>query len=302
MFSIEDETNCKYVCSRGILKSCTFRNSLPCSSVYLVMKKDYDDFRYLKHGDTIYICSSAIYDFVHNVLPTIKKHFILVSGDSDMPIPNGALNMDSFNLLMNNRYLIVWFSQNLVMSPTTNQKLQYLPIGLDYHTMSERDMWWGPRTTPIMQEKILLSAASKAPHLRARKPIAYTTFHFELGRGGRAQAYEQIPSELVYYEPDRVKRIESWKRQTEYAFVVSPPGEGLDCHRTWEAICLGCIPIMISTPLDDMFEGLPVLIVQSWRDVTRELLDKTILEYSEKEFCIEKITLKYWIDKINSYR
>ena len=219
-----------------------------------------------------------------------------------MPIPNGALNQDSFNLLMNNRYLIVWFSQNLVMSPVTNPKLQYLPIGLDYHTMSERDMWWGPRATPIMQEKILLSAASKTLPLQSRKPIAYTTFHFALGRGGRTQAYDQIPSELVYYEPDRVKRIESWKRQTEYAFVVSPPGEGLDCHRTWEAICLGCIPIMISTPLDDMFEGLPVLIVQSWRDITRELLDKTILEYSEKEFCIEKLTLKYWIDKINSYR
>jgi len=298
----EDETNCKYVCSRGILKSCVFRSSIPCSSVHLVLKSDYTDFCHLNHGDTIYICSSAINDFVHNILPTIKKRFILVSGDSDMPIPNGALNVDDFNLLINNRYLIVWFSQNLVMSPKLNPKLHYLPIGLDYHTMSCQDMRWGPRTSPLMQEKILLSAANKALPLQSRKPIAYTTFHFFLERGGRRKAYEQIPRELVYYEPEPVQRIVSWKRQTEYAFVVSPPGEGLDCHRTWEAICLGCIPIMISTPLDDMFEGLPVLIVESWRDITRELLDKTILEYSEKEFCKEKLTLKYWIDKINSYR
>jgi hypothetical protein len=266
------------------------------------LTRDYNDFSHLQNGDSIYICSSAINDFVHNILPNIKTRFILVSGDSDTPIPDGALNEQEFKTLIDNKYLIVWFSQNLVRSPNTTPKLQYLPIGLDYHTMSERDMWWGPRTSPLMQERILLSAADKAPPLLSRKPIAYTTFHFVLERGGRRQAYEQIPRELVYYEPDRIKRIESWKRQTEYAFVVSPPGEGLDCHRTWEAICLGCIPIMISTPLDDMFDGLPVLIVKSWTDVTRELLDKTIQDYSTREFHREKLTLKYWMDKIHSYK
>jgi len=299
---LEDETRCNYVCSRGILKNCIFRSYIPCSSVHLVLTRDYNDFSHLQNGDSIYICSSAINDFVHNILPNIKTRFILVSGDSDTPIPDGALNEQEFKTLIDNKYLIVWFSQNLVRSPNTTPKLQYLPIGLDYHTMSERDMWWGPRTSPLMQERILLSAADKAPPLLSRKPIAYTTFHFVLERGGRRQAYEQIPRELVYYEPDRIKRIESWKRQTEYAFVVSPPGEGLDCHRTWEAICLGCIPIMISTPLDDMFDGLPVLIVKSWTDVTRELLDKTIQDYSTREFHREKLTLKYWMDKIHSYK
>jgi hypothetical protein len=82
--------------------------------------------------------------------------------------------------------------------------------------------------------------------------------------------------------------------------VVSPPGEGLDCHRTWEALCLGCIPILISTPLDDMFEGLPVLIVKSWSDVTRELLDRTVSEYSKKEWCLDKLYLNYWLEQISN--
>ena len=133
-------------------------------------------------------------------------------------------------------------------------------------------------------------------------PIVYTHFHFAWHRVRRQTAYDQIPKDLVYYEPKNVIRLASWKKQIEYAFVVSPPGEGLDCHRTWEALCLGCIPIMISTPLDDMFEGLPVLIVKSWTDVTRELLDKTIFDYSRKEFCMEKLKMQFWMDKINSYR
>jgi len=302
MYMLEEEPHCKYVSSRGILKSCDFRSCIPCSSVHIVLTADYNDFSHLKHGDTIYICSSAVNDFVHNVLPNIKKRFILVTGDSDADIPNEVLVEQDFKQLIENKYLIVWFSQNLVMSPHHIPKLQYLPIGLDYHTMSSREMEWGARASPLTQEKILLSAISKAPPLLSRKPIAYTTFHFAIHRGGRIDAYEQIPKDLVYYEPTQVTRIVSWKRQTEYAFVVSPQGEGIDCHRTWEALCLGCIPIVISSPLDDMFADLPVLIVKSWSDVTRELLDKTIREYSTREFNKEKLTLKYWMDKIHSYK
>lgn len=302
MYMLEDETHCQYVGSRGILKSCIFRSCIPCSSVHIVLTNDYTDFVHLKHGDTIYICSSAINDFVYTVLPKIKKRFILVSGDSDTLIPYGALSEEGFNTLIHNKYLIVWFSQNLAISPKIIPKLQYLPIGLDYHTMTTREMEWGARASPLMQERLLLSAASKAPPLLSRKPIAYTTFHFELNRGGRMEAYKQIPKELVYYEPSRVKRVVSWKRQTEYAFVVSPPGEGLDCHRTWEALCLGCIPILLTSSLDDMFSDLPVLIVKSWTDVTRELLNSTIEEYSTRDFCKEKLTLKYWMNKINSYK
>jgi hypothetical protein len=223
-----------------------------------------------------------------------------LSGDSDTPIPTGIPRHDStFNKLINNEYLIVWFSQNLVYS---HPKLQYLPIGLDYHTMSEQEMWWGPKSSPKTQEELLVSLRNAAPPLDCRKPIAYTTCHFALHRGGRANAYKQIPKDLVYYEPDRVQREVSWRKQIEYAFVLSPPGEGLDCHRTWEALCLGCIPIMISTPLDDMFEGLPVLIVKSWTDITKELLDSTLLDYKHRNFNMEKLELKYWLNRIESYK
>lgn len=298
--NLEDETRCQLVGSRGLLKSCCHKSPNPRSSVtavgYQINVSD------IKEGDTIYICTSALYDFTTRVLPEIKTRFILVSGDSDASIPTQALTEDSFNLLINSNYLIVWFSQNLVFSPKSHPKLQFLPIGLDYHTMSSGDHFWGPKTSPKMQERLLFGVLKTARPLGERMPIAYTTFHFALHRGSRREAYEQIPKDLIYYEPSQTTRLVSWKRQIEYAFVVSPEGEGLDCHRTWEALCLGCIPIMISTPLDDMFAGLPVLIVKSWSDINRELLDKTISEINMKEFCLDKLQLKYWLDKINSYK
>ena len=294
-----DETACQYVGSRGILKSCDHRSPDPRSSITFVDINPEN----MKDGDTIYICSSALFDFVNRILPNIRTRFILVSGDSDSKIPIESLPDAAFNQLINDNRLIVWFSQNLVYSPKSFPKLQYLPIGLDYHSMVNNDHEvWGKKTQSKTQEEILLMVSSKAVPIIERKPMAYGTFHFQIHRGGRQYAYDQIPKDLVYYEPVPVTRLQTFMKQIEYAFVVSPPGEGLDCHRAWEALCLGCIPIMISTPLDDMFEGLPVLIVKSWSDVTRELLDNTIAKYDMKEYCFDKLKLKYWMDKIHSYR
>jgi hypothetical protein len=48
-----------------------------------------------------------------------------------------------------------------------------------------------------------------------------------------------------------------------------------------------------------MFEGLPVLIVKEWSDVTRELLIQTLRAYAErKDWQMEKLTLNYWIIQI----
>ena len=291
-----DEVLCQYVSSRGLLKSCTSHCKYPISSI---RSSNHVDIAKLIDGDTIYICSSALPDFVNRILPNIKTRFILLSGDSDVSVPTGILTDCDFDILMNNRYLIVLFAQNLVFSPKTYPKLRYLPIGLDYHTVANNNMWWGPQCSPKTQEQLLFAVSKKARPFYERLPTAYSTFHFVLHRGGRQQAYDQIPKELIYYEPSATNRLKSWKTQSEYAFVASPPGEGLDCHRTWEALCLGCIPILISTPLDDMFEGLPVLIVKSWSDVTKELLDNTISEYSKKEFCMDKLYLPYWLEQIS---
>ena len=86
--------------------------------------------------------------------------------------------------------------------------------------------------------------------------------------------------------------------QSKYAFVLSPHGNGLDCHRTWEALILGCIPVVRTSPIDSLYEGLPVLIVNEWHDINEELLKNTIEKFKNKSFSYEKLTLRYWMDKI----
>ena len=54
----------------------------------------------------------------------------------------------------------------------------------------------------------------------------------------------------------------------EHPFVLSPHGHGLDCHRTWQVLLLGSFPIVASSSLDSVYDGLPVVIVSRWEDLS----------------------------------
>lgn len=51
-------------------------------------------------------------------------------------------------------------------------------------------------------------------------------------------------------------------------FVPSPAGNGFDCHRTWEAIYLGCVPVVLKSEFcgDSTW---PVFVVNEWSDLLK---------------------------------
>jgi hypothetical protein len=86
----------------------------------------------------------------------------------------------------------------------------------------------------------------------------------------------------------------------EHAFVLSPHGNGLDCHRTWEALALGCIPIVKSSGLDPLFENLPVWIVHEWSEVTQEAMNCVVNSFKTQSCQYEKLNLSYWQNLLRS--
>lgn len=67
----------------------------------------------------------------------------------------------------------------------------------------------------------------------------------------------------------RTSQVNAWTAYAASPFVLSLAGNGLDCHRTWEALYLGSAVIALHSSLDGMYEGLPIILID---DVT-ELLD-----------------------------
>ena len=99
-----------------------------------------------------------------------------------------------------------------------------------------------------------------------------------------------------------MSRKDLWEKKVQYLFSVSPHGIGLDCHRTWEDLLLGCIVIVKTSSLDPLYEGLPVVIVKDWNEISSANLNKWKNQYIPLLYTkkyVEKLTLKWWIDMIN---
>lgn len=289
------ESNCKYVSSVGIRKSCTV-TSLDDSRWLIGF-----NFQDLKDCCVLYVKIDKIPEFMTKVLPLLKQRVVLVSGCGDYSLPNDLVSVENFIHWIENPYILHCYIQNCVLK---HPKVSLLPIGLDYHTMSNYEMEWGPRTNPVDQEKQMEELRLQSKPFWERKIKCYSNFHFQTWTkfgSSRIQAMEEIPKDLIDYEPSKVQRIVTHRNQIEYAFVPSPHGNGLDCHRTWEALILGCIPIVKKSILDPLYENLPVLIVDQWSDINQSLLTKTVEEFKHKTFDLEKLTLKYWVNQFESH-
>jgi len=291
-----------YVSSRGILKSCDFCSITPRSSNRQLY--NYPNLEKIKNiiNPSIYICSSAIPHFINTILPTIDFSFILVSGDCDETIPDTILNNEDFNRFINDDRILHWYCQNMIIEHT---KIIKIPIGLDYHTMNNNPCW-GPITNCENQEKILNSIIDGSIPFWERNIKCYANFHFSMNTKlgyDRKDALKNIDKNEVYYEETKITRLETWNKQKDYAFVICPHGGGLDCHRNWEALCLGGIPIVKSSQIDSLYNELPVLIIDDWSHINSKLLNTTIIEFKNKfennEFKMEKLHLEYWINLIN---
>ena len=114
-------------------------------------------------------------------------------------------------------------------------------------------------------------------------------------RGGSAQFRSALEkSDRIHSLPEYLAAV------ADASFIFSPPGAGWDCYRTWEALYLGTVPILLKTgtPFDDMYADLPVLFVDSYLDVTEAMLLSALSQLKTADFNWEKLTADYWKDKI----
>jgi len=89
----------------------------------------------------------------------------------------------------------------------------------------------------------------------------------------RGQALDALSgSPFIFHAQETLSR-DIWVRLVQsHDFIVCPHGHGWDTHRLWEVLLLGSVPIVKSSPLDEMFQDLPVIILAEWSDLTVQLL------------------------------
>ena len=119
-------------------------------------------------------------------------------------------------------------------------------------------------------------------------------------RTGVLETFGGSPGALLLTK--RVEPRRYWSLLAQSLFVISPPGNGPDCHRTWEAMYSGAIPIVLegSWPFRD--EPLPALTVSNWEHA-RKLIDEgkdDLYEQIWSEADVERLYFPYYLQLLKS--
>ena len=196
--------------------------------------------------------------FVRAALPTIDKPFALITTDGDVSVPSD-LPRDTVDRLLECPFLISWHTQN--HDGYAHAKLAPIPIGLDLHT---------PRfpTSPHRLVSRLRKIAKNRPPPDRLPLKVLCDLGVSLASEERQMAVASLRGcDHVTFLDQRISQTAIWKHYAGHPFVLSAEGNGLDCHRSWELLYLGCIVITKRSSLDPLFDDLPVVSVEDWNAV-----------------------------------
>ena len=177
--------------------------------------------------------------------------------------------------------LTIWYALNLNF---THPKVNPIPIGLE-------NEHWHPTKRDAMQN--LPNGDRK---IRAFMQLNPDT-HKE-----RWDLLIKLKSGNVFADYERSRNGQNFEgyvaNLTDYAFCMCPRGNGIDTHRIWEALYLGCIPIVKNHITHKCLSGLPVMFVDEWEEVTPQRLQDEYRDIQEGEYKMEKLSFSYWKERI----
>jgi hypothetical protein len=260
---------------------------------------DPTNWRALRAARTIFVYSDLVEAFFAAIMPRLKHPVVLITHNGDRNVTEADRARIDHPLVEH------WFAQNLSVA---HPKATGLPIGIGNAQWKHGDavaVAHAARSARKSRHGVYVNfAVSTRPDLRrplldslSRLPFTY------LG------ARENIISKMVRgigaglgLRADKQPRGQIFSKYvrelSEWRYCISPPGNGLDCHRTWEALYLGVIPI-VSRGLCDLFDGLPVIVVDNLAAITMQELEAAEARFPAS-FAYERLRLSWWREAILS--
>jgi len=199
--------------------------------------------------------------FAGFVLTEMKKPFVLITTDGDHNVPS---RVRDFQKILDSPLCTAWYTQNYDGS-SHHPKLIPVPIGFDLHT--KRYGYWGNVLSVNLAHMLALrrrglknERRNQTLYLPPWNPKTHTD------RPAVETAIECIP----HVRGPSMNISDLWESYTNYKFSLAPRGNGIDTHRMWEMLFFGIVPITLTSSIDVLFEGLPVIVVQNYTDICRE--------------------------------
>ena len=105
-------------------------------------------------------------------------------------------------------------------------------------------------------------------------------------------------------EDQRVDYTNFLLNLARHKFVLCPRGNAIDCHRNWEVLYMKRVPVMKRDEyLEVLFKDYPVLFVDKYSDITKDLLlENEHLFQQAQKMDLKGLTLRGFFDNIiNKY-
>ena len=193
--------------------------------------------------DTVYVPIVKLEHFVNTTLPNITEDFVLLSGQNSKP--EDPIPVNVYNTIINHPRIVKWFLQNLSVYAALDPhhpKLRPFPYGIH------------PMQPPFLLEELSIA--------RNKTNFIYKSWF---------RKSNNIKTRLHIPNGEKVNATEYLKRMHESDYVLSPDGDRPECHRHYEAIAMGTMPITSLDPvLYRHLEGNALFGENQWNLTTLE--------------------------------
>ncbi len=230
----------------------------------------------LKENDLIY-CHRDFVIELFNILKKVNKlkNLKLITHQSDKPLTNKIIKMRPSCVSQ-------WYSLNL---DEENLSVESIPFGLS-NKMSKKNLTY-------------VKEIPKNLKIDGKNLKLYVNFRKSTNREERGMLYEYFQDfDWVVTKNPELSLEEYEKDLKENLFVLCPWGNGVDTHRLWETLYSGSIPITKKHDTFREFNDLPIVQVDSYKDINYQMLRDCLDEIKNKEFNFNKLNALWWIEEI----
>lgn len=226
---------------------------------------------YVQNAEIIFVNTWTLEKFFSKIFPLLCGQYVFISHNSDMGIN------EAHKTFLDSPKVKRWYTQNMY---TTHNKLYSIPIGL------ANSQW------PHGNVKLLDSIRREN---NEKEFLVYKNFDTNTNATERSLC-DYVTSQNGIPKSNHTTIEQYWKIISKSVFVISPPGNGIDCHRIWECLYLNTIPIIKRNIALTHFEHLPILQVNSWNEITIPFLRSKLSSFSSVD--LKELDINYWKSKI----
>jgi hypothetical protein len=223
----------------------------------------------IKKYNKIFVYTHCLPHFFNKFFKYLNPGTVLITHNSDDCIT------ENFSTYLNDNTISKWYCQNKLIS---HPKLFSLPIGI------ANSQW------PHGDQQLIKNIKELC---KQKTNLIFKNFDQNTNKDERIHCDNITNKNGIYMSPKTAIK-EYWLQLASSCFVISPAGNGIDCHRILECLYLRTVPIVLNHESLEQFKHLPILFLDSWEEVTISFLQSKLNNFIDVDWNIAELDINFW--------